>query len=309
MIDIILSSFNGEKYIAEQIESIMDSEYCDFKLFVFDDRSSDNTARIVKKYIGEYPDKIFLAENIENMGFCKNFLEGLKYASRIAPADYYVFCDQDDIWLEKRLDVCLTRMHELEEAHGTETPLLLFTDAVLVDGDCNSLGTTFFKADRLNTRDLTLPGLLMENRCIGCTSFMNAALADRLEEYDKRIRYHDWWMALIAAAFGVVDYVDVPTILYRQHGDNEVGQKSFFEYVRSRAGRKDDARRRLQLTIEQTKAFYHTYKDVLKRREKRVIREFIALGKAGPFERRRLIIRNGFYKSGFLRNVGLMLYI
>ena len=310
MIDIVLATYNGEKYLAEQLESILDSEYADFKLFVYDDGSTDNTTAIVKDFMERYPDKIFLAENIENLGYCKNFLEGLKYTAKIAPADYYVFCDQDDVWLENRLSVCLHRMKELEEQNGSETPILLFTDAVLVDEEMNSMGTTFFKADRLNTDKLDLARLLMENKCIGCTSFMNAALVEKLDGFDKRTRYHDWWMALIASAFGKVSYLDVPTVLYRQHSDNQVGQSDFAGYVKNRtAGKKSDARKRLKLTMHQARAFYKYYGDKLDDEQRQLLKEFSVLDKVGGLERRRLIIRNGFFKSGFVRNIGLMLYI
>ncbi|MBP1568048.1 MAG: glycosyltransferase family 2 protein [Oscillospiraceae bacterium] len=309
MINIVLSSYNGEKYIEEQIESIFDSEYQEFRLFVFDDCSTDNTAGIVKELAGQYRDRLFLIENASNKGFCRNFLEGLMYTARSMPADYYAFCDQDDVWLENRLTVCMKRMKELEHQYSEDVPLLLFTDAVLTDGDLDSLGTTFFKAGRRNTRNMSFGRLLMENRCPGCTSFMNAALVEMLRGFDVRIRYHDWWVTLIAAAFGHVDCIDIPTILYRQHGSNEVGQSDFGSYVKSRSHNAVDTRKRLRQTIAQASAFYRFFGRRLSQENKRILREFIAIGTAKGFEKRRLILKNGFYKSGILRNLGLFYYI
>ncbi|MBO4414489.1 MAG: glycosyltransferase family 2 protein [Lachnospiraceae bacterium] len=323
MINIILSSYNGEKYITEQIESILDSDYQDFRLFVFDDASTDNTITLVKKFEDEYPDKVFLVRNSVNKGSTGNFLSGLKFAARTAPADYYAFCDQDDVWLENRLSLCLENMKSLEEEYTSYMPLMLFTDAVLVDSELNSLGTTFFKADRLNTDKLGFARILTENRCIGCTSFMNAALVNMIEGYDKRIRYHDWWAALIASAFGELEYVDVPTVLYRQHSDNVVGQKSFTGYVKDRfnemsenntvsqdcVNHKNEIKTRIRKTIAQASAFHKMYGDDLLGKNKVILREFIALGWADPVERRRLMLKNGFYKSGLLRNIGLFINI
>ncbi len=314
MINIVLSAYNGERYISDQIRSILELGRSDLKLFVFDDVSSDDTVRIVSGFEKEYPETVKLVENKFNKGFARNFLEGLRYTAVNSPADYYVFCDQDDVWLENRITVCLKRMEELEEKYSKDMPVLLFTDAVMADKDLNRMGTTFFKADRLNTSDIRFPGLLMENRCIGCTSFMNAALVRIIAEslkngFDKRIRYHDWWAALTASAFGRIEFIDVPTILYRQHGNNEVGQTSFYGYIKDRIAGIEENRTRIRKTIAQGSAFYRAYAERLRRAEKRTIREFIALGWADPLEKRRLILKNGFYKSGFIRNIGLLMIV
>ncbi len=324
MINIILSSYNGENFITDQIESILDSDYQNFRLFVFDDVSSDSTVDIVKRFEEEYPEKVFLVRNSINKGACGNFLSGVKFAARTAPADYYMFCDQDDVWLENRLSVCLENMERLEQEYSPYMPIMLFTDAVLVDSELNSMGTTFFKADRLNTKNLRFARILTENRCIGCTSFMNAALINMISGFDKRIRYHDWWAALIASAFGRLEYVDVPTVLYRQHSGNVVGQKNFTGYVKERLNEmsqdhdltccntgtdKNIIKKRIRKTIAQASAFHKIYGDELSDKNKRILREFIALGMADPFERRKLMLKNGFYKSGLLRNIGLFISI
>ena len=349
MVDIVLSSYNGEKYIAEQIESILECEVQDFRLFVFDDASYDSTADIVKRFEDEYPEKVFMVRSSVNRGSTCNFIQGLKFAARTAPADYYMFCDQDDVWLENRITVCLTNIIRLEEEYSPYMPLMLFTDAVLVDEELNSLGTTFFKADRLNTGKLDFARILTENRCIGCTSFMNAALVKMISGYDRRIRYHDWWAALVASAFGKIEFINEPTVLYRQHQENVVGQKNFTGYIKDRIdeiggnckigdnarigvnGKKNrnrlisgngktnrncqtksaenGIRRRLRKTIAQASAFHKIYGSELSPSKKRILREFIALGSATPIERRRLIIKNGFYKSGLFRNLGLFLFV
>ena len=116
-------------------------------------------------------------------------------------------------------------------------------------------------------------------------------------------------VALTAAAFGKLIYVDKPTVMYRQHGNNQVGQAGFSEYVSSRAGSVQDMRRRIVKTIAQASAFHKQYAAELSDNNKRMVREFIAIGATGWFEQRRLIIKNRFYKSGFLRNIGMMLVI
>ncbi|MBR4725016.1 MAG: glycosyltransferase [Lachnospiraceae bacterium] len=308
MVNIILSSYNGSRYIAEQIESILDSGYRDLKLFVFDDVSTDDTVDIVREF-EKKDNRVTLVKNAFNKGFCRNFIEGLEYTVDHFPADYYVFCDQDDVWFNDRLEVCLENMKAAEDRLGSDVPLMLFTDAVLTDENISKLYNNFFKESRLNTQRLDLAAVLMENKCIGCTSFMNHALASKIRGFDRRIRYHDWWVALTAAAFGKLIYVDKPTVMYRQHGNNQVGQAGFSEYVSSRAGSVQDMRRRIVKTIAQASAFHKQYAAELSDNNKRMVREFIAIGATGWFEQRRLIIKNRFYKSGFLRNIGMMLVI
>ena len=177
MIDIILSAYNGSSYIREQIDSVLGSDCRDIRLFVFDDVSSDDTADIVREYEQTEPGRVFLIKNAYNKGFCRNFIEGLEYVSTHYPADYYAFCDQDDVWFADRPSVCLEAMKTAEDEAGRDVPVMLFTDAVLTDEKMCRLNNNFFKESRLNVNKLDLASELMENRCIGCTSFMNHALA------------------------------------------------------------------------------------------------------------------------------------
>ena len=309
MIDIILSAYNGSSYIREQIDSVLGSDQKDIRLFVFDDVSSDDTTEIVREFEQAEPGRVFLIKNAYNKGFCRNFIEGLEYVTAKYPADYYAFCDQDDVWFGDRPTICLENMKRAEDEVGRVVPVMLFTDAVLTDEKMCRLDNNFFKESRLNVNRLDLASELMENKCIGCTSFMNHALASMITGFDRRIRYHDWWAALTAAAFGKLIYVDRPTVMYRQHGNNQVGQTGFCEYISSRADNIRDTRRRITQTIAQASAFHKQYSNLMSDENRRIVREFIALGRVGPIERRRLIIKNRFYKSGLLRNLGILVVV
>ena len=316
MTDIIMTTYNGEKYIEEQIRSILDSDNDEFRLLVYDDMSSDDTPGIVKKFADEYSGKVFFFENEIRYGHCANFLQGLKRAKREFGADYYMFCDQDDIWLKDKIGLSLEIIRELEspdadgnDAHET-TPCMVFSDAMLVNTDLEPLGVTFLEADRLDAKRTDLAHLLMENKCQGCTMMFNKVLADMVDEYDERVRYHDWWIALIAAAFGRIGFIDTPTLMYRQHEGNVVGQDSFAGYIKNRikAG-SADTKERLKATRRQAAAFYKYYGRRLPQKERQVVREFLLLPKKNAFARRLTLIKNGYMKSGLIRNAGLMLYI
>ena len=132
MIAIIMGVYNGEKYIKEQIGSIIAGDCKDWKLFIFDDGSKDNTDNIVKEFIKNYPDKIYFEKNRENFGAAGNFFNGIKRVAReLAPeAEYFCFSDQDDVWVEDKLSRSLAKIKEIEGGR----PSLVFSDVAITGG-------------------------------------------------------------------------------------------------------------------------------------------------------------------------------
>ena len=304
MIDIIMAAYNGAEYIGEQIESILASSKKDFRLLIYDDGSQDETAGIVKNYAGKYPGKLFYFYNENRFGHCANFLQGLVRARNEYPADYYMFSDQDDLWLKDKISICLERIKDYS------SPCMVFTDAMLVDADANPLGMTLLGADRLNTAGTDLAHLLMENKCQGCTMMINSALAAMVDKFDDRVRYHDWWIALIASAFGNIVFIDTPTLMHRQHESNVVGQKSFSGYLAGRISKgAADSKERLKATYRQAAAFYKYYGKQMSRKDKKLVHEFVMLPKMNAAQKRTALVKYGFLKSGMIRNIGLMIYV
>lgn len=308
MVEIILSSYNGEQYISELIDSVLASSYTDFRLNVFDDCSSDSTCEIVSSYQDRFPDKVRLFKNPENRGSTLSFLSGLATVAEQG-GDYFMFCDQDDVWLRDKIAITLKTMQKLEKKNGVAVPLLVFTDALLTDEKLNYSRASFYKTNHLDVHKTDFAHSLMENKCIGCTMMLNRPLALLIEDVGSDIRYHDWWTLLTASAFGYVRFLNVPTILYRQHGSNQVGQSGFGEYVKARLGARDDVRKRLELTYEQARFFETVFGDRLSEKKKKKLKEFNSLKDYRLWKRRRTLIRCGFLKSGFVRNIGLLLFI
>ncbi len=308
-INIILAAYNGEKYISELIDSILGSSYKDFTLFICDDCSKDNTGRIAEEYVAKHPDHIRYLKNERNMGSTLSFLENLKKVRDEYPADYYMFCDQDDVWLSDKIAVTMKQMKHIEKRRGRITPVVVFSDALLVDEGLNYVNRSFYRTNRLRVRKNNFSRMLMENKCIGCTMLMNASLVSLLDATGPKIRFHDWWMSIIASAFGIIRYNRTPTVLYRQHGGNQVGQADFHSYVRNRADQKQDVRERLQATYDQAEFFYEVYGDRLPKNKRKHLRSFMKLRTSGFFARRLILIKNRFFKSGVFRNIGLLFYI
>lgn len=308
-VNIILATYNGEKYLREQLDSIMALDHDSFVLNVCDDCSTDSTVEIVREYIEKFPEKIRLTVNEHNMGSTLSFLNNLYRVNKENPSDYYMFCDQDDVWMSDKILISKNVMSKIERWRTKSRPILVFNDALVVDRELNYLDRSFYRSNRLKVRKTGFPRMLMENKCIGCTMFMNKALVDLLGETGPDIRYHDWWMALIASAFGTVRFVKAPTIMYRQHGNNQVGQTTMGEYIKKRSSDKDDVRDRLKSTYRQAAFFKKIYFDKLNPRRQRRINAFTSLENANFFKKRFIVIKNRFYKSGLFRNIGLLFYI
>lgn len=211
---ILMSTYNGEKYLEEQINSIVDQSYSDWDLYIRDDGSNDQTPQIIQKYAAQFSNIHFFNEkNIKNVGVVRSFMDLLQNTE----ADFYMFSDQDDFWKKNKVKKTLEKM-----VYGNDQsiPLCVHTDLQIVDSQLS--GTAV-----MNGNDVWHDFLrLMFGNCVtGCTMMINEALKKLLDFNQVDTVYmHDWWIALVAAAFGKILYLNEPTILYRQHNDNVVGE-------------------------------------------------------------------------------------
>ncbi|WP_313134504.1 glycosyltransferase family 2 protein [Anaerocolumna sp.] len=316
-VNIIMAAYNGEKYIKDQIESILHNSFKNWVLWIFDDGSKDQTELIIEKYIQQYPQKIRYYRNNTNKGVTRNFLEGVKFVTLQNRQDedaknhsqYYMFCDQDDVWMGEKIHKTLKQMKKAEKKYGSEKPVAVFTDAIVVDEKLNIQQSSFYKTSNLNTGQRDLAHMLMENKLIGCTVMFNEALTEKLDVIPKNARYHDWWIALIASAFGHITYLKEGTLLYRQHGNNVVGNQSFLSYVKNRFINLHKQKEILDITIRQAREFYNIFEKELTGNKKELVYGFAYIKKNSWFMRRKLILEKGYLKTGIIRNIGLLLII
>ncbi len=306
-IAIVMATYNGEKYVDEQIESILASTYRDIELYIFDDGSRDNTLELLRNYERQYPDTVHVFQNERNLGHAMNFIHALSRTT----TDYVMFCDQDDVWKNHKVAITLKRMRHMEAQLGKDKPLTVFTDAAVVDENLKMLKQSFFCSSHLNPCRTDLPHLLMENKLIGCTVMVNSALRKVLQSkpLPQHARYHDWWVALIASAFGKIGYVRESTLLYRQHGNNVVGDTGFLSYVINRIANLQKQREALEALYRQADEFLQLYKDMLPEEKQEILAQFASMKEKSILERRILIFRYGFWKTGLLRNIGLLFII
>ena len=210
---VLLSSYNGEKYIKEQIDSILNqkTEY-EVDLLIRDDGSTDGTRNILKEYKETYADRVQIVYG-ENIGYIRSFFELIKMADG---HKYYALSDQDDVWLENKLDAAVKMCDE----ENTELPLLYGSSSCLVNTALEPFGET-----QKQLREITFYNTIIQNFFPGHTQVFNEPLCQLLKkeiDYSK-IYVHDSWITNIAILYGKVIFDNHSYTLYRQHGSNEVG--------------------------------------------------------------------------------------
>lgn len=307
MISILLASYNGEKYIAEQIESILNQTEKNFCLYINDDCSTDNTFKIAKEYEKKYPDKIKVTKNDKNSGNAKyNFINMMTEHKD----KYVMLCDQDDIWIPNKIEITLKKMLEVENRYGKETPILIHTDLKVVDYNLKEISNSFKHYIYANYDKTKLNNLIIQNIVTGCTAMYNKSLANLIKYPEGFIVMHDWWLALIASAFGVIDHCDEQTILYRQHGDNSVGVRNMrsLKFIIDYAMKVKKIKKALFETYEQTAAFMNTYKSELSNNQNKMLKEYSCLTESIKLKKIYVVVKYKIFKNGFFRVFSQIIY-
>jgi len=305
-ISILLSTYNGEAYLPDFLESLKNQTYKNWHLFVRDDGSRDNTIEIIKSFKKAYPSKISIIEdNLGNLGACKSFLNLLMSLSE---GQYFMFADQDDVWLPEKIEITLNKMKETEEKYNKPVPVLVHTDLVVVDKNLTPICNFFWKYQNQDPRKRSLNYLLVQNNITGCTVMINRTLKELVTEVPEKALMHDWWLALVASVFGVIEYVDKPTILYRQHEKQNTGAKkySLSHFFNRFIKNKDYALNSVLGTLRQAEEFLRIYKNLLPEKKKRTVLSYIELFKTGKFKQLQIAMKYKFFKQGFIRNLGFI---
>lgn len=216
-----MSTYNGEEFIEEQLDSIIKQTYKNWKLKIRDDGSTDNTINIINKYI-EIDNRIELIENEnENLGPGKSFLKLLNHSN----SDYVVFTDQDDVWLENKLQVLIKFSKEI---FHPEIPSLAFSDAYFLKGS-----TISKERVAMNMAECLSDFVFNNGGYQGCSFIFNKKLSSDIKRHMHLLTHaymHDHIISLYAHTFGKVFYVNEKLFLYRQHAKNVTGKSknSFF---------------------------------------------------------------------------------
>lgn len=310
---ICMATYNGEQYLSQQIDSILAQTYPYWTLFIRDDHSSDNTTKIIQKYAELFPKQIFVVPNnsSHNSGSKNNFSCVLDWATTHYQFKYFMFSDQDDIWLDNKIEISIQKLKTAEKIYSISTPILLHTDLKVVDEDLNLLGESFFQYRALNPAVTDLPHLLVQNNVTGCTMMWNQALNKILHLDNENIAMHDWWVTLAASCFGKIVYIQKPTILYRQHKKNVIGATRVNTplFLLERLTGNTKVKETLELSFAQADSFLNVYQKVLKPKQIHVLNTFIDIPKHNKLMRVITVLKYRFLKQGLIQVIGELLYL
>lgn len=222
-VNILLSTYNGERFLAEQIRSIQEQSFSDWNLLIRDDGSSDSTRQIIQDFVASDKRIRFInPEETVNLGVIKSFHSLLK----VEEADVYFFSDQDDVWLPEKMQMMLDEVSH----HPTQQPLMVYTDLTVVNQDLETMAESMIRSQSHHA-NTELVQELTENTVTGGVSLVNHALAE-LWTGTEDVIMHDWYLALLATAFGKLVFIDQPGELYRQHSDNVLGARTLSKRVK-----------------------------------------------------------------------------
>ncbi len=261
-IQILLSTYNGEKYLREQLNSFLALDNIDdIKILIRDDGSKDGTIDILREYREKYGFEIIEGSNI---GLNASMYELIK--NRDTDCDYFSFSDQDDVWLTNKVSRGIAALSKAKE----NSPIMYAACSNLTDANLNIEGKLL-----IPKRPLTFCNAIAENVCAGHTQIINKALMNVLaDKYSPDLVVFDHWIYLLACSVGEVIFDSECTTLYRQHGNNVIGYKaSFLAKIKQKASA---VKNNICLkTTKQLVAFSNCCGDVLTANQKKEIDRFL----------------------------------
>ena len=306
--DILLAVWQGEKYLPSLLQSLRDQTNPSFHVIYQDDGSRDSSIALLEEIAGL--DSRFTAglEQGLHLGAAGNFLSLLRQSR----ADYIFLCDQDDIWEAQKIERMQNIMQQEETVTGKETPLLIHSDCTLIDGEGKVTAPSFFRLQGWDPSATSLAQLLVQNNATGCTMMLNRALADLVIRHGRAsdMFMHDWFIALTAAAFGKIVFLDQPLVRYRQHENNAIGASHASLLRRGSAAlrKQEEAKARIALTYSHSRAFLSACDADLPAPARNLIKQYLATEKLPKIRRILEIRRLGCVMQSPITRIGQVFF-
>ena len=274
-VEILMAVYNGEAFLAAQIDSILSQSDSRWHLTISDDGSTDGSGTVIDDYANRYPGRIARYRSGRRFGNARDHFFHLMDRCDMR---FILFCDQDDVWYPDKVGKTRRALEDAESRWGADMPVLVFSDQTPTDADLKPLSPSLMRYQKQYFGHFDYRSILMQNVVTGGAMGVNRALA-RLgggREDTSQIIMHDWWLAAVAARFGKIVYIDEPLGIYRQHGDNAVGAKDVGSagYALGRLSTMDAVRRSILLKKAQAKAFHLTYCSLLEPEDERFLTQF-----------------------------------
>jgi glycosyltransferase involved in cell wall biosynthesis len=308
-VEVLLATYNGERFLRQQIDSILEQDYSGLRILARDDGSSDGTLAILEEYAASHPDKFqLIPTDVPSRSPKGNFLR-LMHASQ---APYVMFADQDDVWHTDKVSSTLALMRQLVAQYGSDVPLLVFTDLVVVDENLTVRHESLWHLFRIDpSRIADLGRLLRQNVATGSTMMLNRPLLQLALNMPEHAFMHDWWVALLASALGHAAYLNRPTVQYRQHGSNVLGAvEPERPNLIPRLRHHDNRRAEWELYWNQAKALFSLHGDSMSKANREIAEAFVRCGESGsPVERVFTMLRYQFFVKNLRSNLAILWYL
>ncbi len=296
-VQILLSTWNGEAWLAELLTSLTRQSFADWELLIRDDGSQDQTNKIILEWQREYPYHLgkFIIDG-EHLGSTQSFSRLVEQST----APYLMFCDQDDIWFPEKIEFSLAALQNLEAELGEAKPLLVHTDLAVVNEQRELTASSFWDLHSFDL-DQRKQAYLLTNIVSGCASIFNRVAAEKAFPVPEQAIQHDRWLALVCAWFGRIYALPQPLLFYRQHGNNQIGADL-------PALPSSEIAVRVNAWSRQAEAFLERHGDQLSQADYRLVAALASLQYLTGWERRRQIVQHRLFKQGILANLALLLF-
>jgi glycosyltransferase involved in cell wall biosynthesis len=314
-VEIAMPAYNCAPWLDDFMHSLLDQDFAAWRLLARDDRSSDDTNHRLLGWQSRLGRRMAVLPDsgVRNLGVIGNYNAVFAATS----ARWVMSADPDDVWLPGKISRTLAAMRQAEDSLAADTPVAICTDAQVVDGDRRPLAPSFWRWSHMNPSLMRKPRrVAMESVALGSTMMVNRALLDVALPIESQAAYQDWWLALVAAAFGHVGTLDATTILYRRHGCNATSDPyghTLFGVLRRTLASPGAPRRRLEKVLApaavQAAAFVTRYGARLNGRDAAALRSLAKLPTLGPIQRRLAVLRHGLWFASASKNVALFVLV
>ncbi|WP_415328654.1 glycosyltransferase family 2 protein [Chryseobacterium sp. MMS23-Vi53] len=270
-VDILLPTYNGESYLKEQIESILNQSYNNLRLIIRDDGSKDRTIEIINDFLKKDSRVIYLENKEGNLGLVKSIEKMMMFSD----AEIIFFSDQDDVWIENKIDIFL------QKYKNQDIPVLIHSNCNVTDEALNVRGLFFSDAPKKQGLQNSFFNYFVQ----GASAMINKKLKESLLPFSEEVYIHDRYFHLMAEILGKRIYIDEPTMLYRQHGKNLIGSQTIFEKIKNNLNLK-------RFYINQDKVLF--YKLAVKFPDNKILKLYkdLTSDKVSRFKKINLISKN-----------------
>ncbi len=300
VLTILMATYNGAAYLERQINSIIGQSYPYWELIIRDDGSTDGTLKMIQDFCSRDARITLIHYGNIHGSACRNFSQLFDWAFE-NNKDYVLFADQDDIWLEKKLERSYEVMVEKEKIFGAKMPLLLYSNLSFIDANDQPI-----KINLPLPATLNLPLLINENYAWGCTIMLNPAAVQQVKHIPVSSVNHDYYIALVISAFGKNILLNENLILYRQHQNNVSGNvnKMTFASRFNRYFKQSDAMLKpLTDNYNLVNSFFCRYKKALNQQQYHMINDFLESYRRGFLALVSKMIQHKIFKIGLGKNL------